>query len=164
MRIWLFSHARRSLTWYVPIRYRASRRLGAGFRPFLTAHPGASSCPASVTGKRWRPPATGIMTTWSGLHASLPTVRRQKEWQFSGFQNSHTRPRQPARRATFQPLGSLLRKKGTWLSAKFPLSIAMVPKGGFEPPRVSPPPPQAALPLTSDYNHFVYRIVTTASA
>ena len=73
-------------------------------------------------------------------------------------------PRAFSTRATFQPLGPFLRKKGTWLSAKFPLSIEMVPKGGFEPPRVSPPPPQAALPLTSDYNHFVYRIVTTASA
>ena len=35
-----------------------------------------------------------------------------------------------------------LRKKGTWRGAKFPLSIAMVPKAGFEPARVSPPPPQ----------------------
>ena len=33
-------------------------------------------------------------------------------------------------------------KKGTWREAKFPLSIAMVPKAGFEPAQVSPPPPQ----------------------
>ena len=38
--------------------------------------------------------------------------------------------------------GPKKRKKGTWREAKFPLSIAMVPKGGFEPQRVSPPPPQ----------------------
>jgi hypothetical protein len=38
--------------------------------------------------------------------------------------------------------GPKIRKKGTWREAKFPLSIAMVPKAGFEPARVSPPPPQ----------------------
>ena len=36
----------------------------------------------------------------------------------------------------------ILQEKGTWREAKFPLSIAMVPKAGFEPARVSPPPPQ----------------------
>jgi len=43
-------------------------------------------------------------------------------------------------RATNQPHGPFLRKKGTWREAKFPLIIQMVPKGGLEPPRVSPPP------------------------
>ena len=34
------------------------------------------------------------------------------------------------------------RKKGTRRRSGFPLSLAMVPKAGFEPARVSPPPPQ----------------------
>ena len=40
----------------------------------------------------------------------------------------------PGGRATFQPLGPFLRKKGTWREAKFPLSISMVSKGELEPP------------------------------
>jgi hypothetical protein len=35
-----------------------------------------------------------------------------------------------------------------------------VPKAGFEPARVSPPPPQAAFLLIIHYNRFIYRIVT----
>ena len=34
------------------------------------------------------------------------------------------------------------KKKGESTVNRFPLRIAMVPKGGLEPPRVSPPPPQ----------------------
>lgn len=34
------------------------------------------------------------------------------------------------------------KKKGESEVVRFPLRIAMVPKGGLEPPRVSPPPPQ----------------------
>jgi hypothetical protein len=79
--------------------------------------------------------------------------------------------------------GPKKRKKETWREAKFPLRIAMVPlkliyvgypreristgsgvpKAGFEPARVSPPPPQAAQPLTRRSDPFVYRIVTTMS-
>jgi hypothetical protein len=35
--------------------------------------------------------------------------------------------------------GPKKRKKGTWREAKFPFGIAMVPKGGLESPRFSPP-------------------------
>jgi hypothetical protein len=66
-------------------------------------------------------------------------------------------------RATFEPLKPFSFKKGTWLKAKFPLIIHMVPKGGLEPPRVSPPPPQEALPFTRHSNPFTYRLVTTVS-
>jgi hypothetical protein len=52
------------------------------------------------------------------------------------------------------------RKKGTWRGAKFPLRIAMVPKAGFEPARVSPPPPQAATPFIRYYNRFTYQLVS----
>jgi integrase len=34
------------------------------------------------------------------------------------------------------------KKKGKSARSRIPLNIAMVPKGGLEPPRVSPPPPQ----------------------
>jgi hypothetical protein len=47
-------------------------------------------------------------------------------------------------RATNQPQGRKKRKKGTWRETKFPIGFAMVPKGGLDRPRVSPPPPQAA--------------------
>ena len=47
-------------------------------------------------------------------------------------------------RATFQPLSPFSRKKGLRREAEIPFVIAMVPKGGLEPPRVSPPPPQGA--------------------
>jgi len=40
----------------------------------------------------------------------------------------------------------------------------MVPKAGFEPARVSPTAPQAALLLIMRYNPFVYRVVTTVPA
>ena len=33
-------------------------------------------------------------------------------------------------------------KKGKSAESRFPFGIVMVPKGGLEPPRVSPPPPQ----------------------
>jgi len=45
------------------------------------------------------------------------------------------------RRATNQPLGQISKKKGLRRKADIHLSIAMVPKGGLEPPRVSPPLP-----------------------
>ena len=38
--------------------------------------------------------------------------------------------------AANQPLGGLSKKKGTRRSSGFPLVIAMVPKGGLEPPQV----------------------------
>src|SRR5512139_840533 len=52
----------------------------------------------------------------------------------------HVKRELSPRRATFEPPGVLLAIKGTWLRAKFPFSFGMVPKGGLEPPRVSPPP------------------------
>jgi len=55
-------------------------------------------------------------------------------------------------------------KKGNPRKTGFPLMFAMVPKAGFEPPRVSPPPPQAALPLKRHSNLFTYRTVTAAPA
>jgi len=51
-------------------------------------------------------------------------------------------------RDPFGTHGPKKRKKGTWREAKFPLSIAMVPKAGFEPARVSPPPPQDGVVCT----------------
>ena len=39
-------------------------------------------------------------------------------------------------------------KKGKSTVSRFPLRIAMVPKGGLEPPRVSPPPPQGGVVCT----------------
>ena len=45
-----------------------------------------------------------------------------------------------------------------------PASFAVAPKAGFEPARVSPPPPQAALPLIWHNNPFTYRIITTSPA
>ena len=65
-----------------------------------------------------------------------------------GYPHSFPHHELPTLRATNQPLGPLLRKKGTWREAKFPLSIATVPKGGLEPPRGSPPPPRRVNTLT----------------
>jgi hypothetical protein len=53
-------------------------------------------------------------------------------------------------------------KKGKPAETGIPFGIAMVPKAGFEPARVSPPPPQAALPLISHSNPLIYRIVNRA--
>jgi integrase len=47
-------------------------------------------------------------------------------------------------------------KKVKPVKTGIPFGIAVVPKAGFEPARVSPPPPQAALPLTRHYNPFHY--------
>jgi hypothetical protein len=74
-------------------------------------------------------------------------------------------------------------KKGNPAKTGFPLKFAMVPlklffagyprerissgsgvpKGGFDPPRVSPPPPQAALPLIKHSNPFTYQTVIAVS-
>jgi len=40
-------------------------------------------------------------------------------------------------------------KKGKSVKSRFPLKIAMVPKAGFEPARVSPPPPQDGVSASS---------------
>ena len=49
---------------------------------------------------------------------------------------------QTAPRAGFWPVGLILRKKGLRRKAEIPFGFALVPKAGFEPARVSPPPPQ----------------------
>jgi hypothetical protein len=58
------------------------------------------------------------------------------------------------------PTGLFSMKKRTPETAGIPFRIKMVPKAGFEPALVSPPPPQAAPPLMMHYNPFVCRIVT----
>jgi hypothetical protein len=46
------------------------------------------------------------------------------------------------------------RKMGLRRKAEIPLIIAMVPKAGFEPARVAPPPPQAAFGLQACIKRF----------
>ena len=58
-----------------------------------------------------------------------------------------------SRRATNQPPRPFSRKKGLRREAEIPLSIAMVPKGGLEPPRFSPPPPHGQARLAP--RHFI---------
>src|SRR5512145_1304033 len=62
--------------------------------------------------------------------------------------SSHILPR-PIPTSTKVPHG---KKKGIRRQSGFPLRIAMVPKGGLEPPRVSPPPPQDG--VSTRFHHF----------
>ena len=55
-------------------------------------------------------------------------------------------------RATFQTHLGKSRKKGLRRKAEIPFIISMVPKGGLEPPRVSPPPPQDG--VSTRFHHF----------
>ena len=59
-------------------------------------------------------------------------------------------------KTTNQPPGPKKRKKGLRRKAKIPLSIAMVPKAGFEPARVSPPPPQDGVACYSHRRRIRY--------
>jgi len=43
----------------------------------------------------------------------------------------------------------LKKKKGESAESRFPFKIALVPKAGFEPARVSPPPPQDGVSASS---------------
>ena len=94
-------------------------------------------------------PECVYLHTTCGERKTIPVIGSHPIRTASMDTDREHRERRYPLRATKVPLGPFSRKKGPRRKAEIPLSIAMVPKAGFEPARVSPPPPQDGVSASS---------------
>jgi hypothetical protein len=81
-------------------------------------------------------------------HQNIEQVSNHMDSMQTGLMRPLSSRNEPLsfRTSTKLPQMPFCKKKGTPVFTGIPFVSKMVPKGGLEPPRVSPPPPQEAQP------------------